>query len=197
MFPTTCTLQVFIDGVWCDAAALDLTGELAHGVAASSYLIYLPGYALRYWQRSDAAALSVNIPVELTSYSAPTWPPFAVDLLPQGDGRVELLKQLARDETAGPGADWALLCAGAGNPIGNIRVKEAHAWITARSGNVAHGFTMDEVAARAGDLILRRCGFIQMASQGAFDGTPMMAVRPTGPALSSKPARPPRWTRPR
>ncbi len=119
---------------------------------ASTYLIYLPNHALGYWGRSDAAALSVNVPVDLITYPAETWPPFLVDLLPQGYGRIELLKQLERDEAAGSAADWVLLCAGAGNPIGNVRVKEAHEWVTARTGNTTRGFTMDEVASRAGDF---------------------------------------------
>lgn len=152
MSPTTCTLQIFIDDAWRDAAALDLTGELGRGVEASTYLIYLPAHALQYWDRADAAALSVNFPVNLITHPAEAWPAFLVDLLPQGYGRVELLKQLARDEAGGPGADWALLCAGAGNPIGNVRVKEAHEWVAARTGDASRGFSMDEVASRAGDF---------------------------------------------
>ncbi|MBI3285256.1 MAG: type II toxin-antitoxin system HipA family toxin [Burkholderiales bacterium] len=149
---TACTLQIFIDGVWRDAAVLDLSGDPGLGVDAATYLIYLPGHALGYWGRADAAALSVNVPVDLLSYPAASWPPFLIDLLPQGYGRGELLKQLEREETAGPAADWALLCAGAGNPIGNIRVKEAHEWVAARTGNTIRGFSMEEVAARAGDF---------------------------------------------
>lgn len=168
MIPTTCTLQIFIDDAWYDAAALDLTGDLAHGVDAATYLIYLPGYAIQYWQRSDAAALSVNVPVDLISYAAETWPPFLVDLLPQGYGRVELLEQLERDEAAGSATDWSLLCAGAGNPIGNVRVRQAHEWVAARAGNRAHGFTMDEVAARAADFneYLARHGLFLAGSSG-------------------------------
>jgi hypothetical protein len=75
-----------------------------------------------------------------------------VDLLPQGYGRQELLKQLNRNESAEREADWDLLCAGAGNPIGNIRVKEAYDWITEKTGNVVKGFTLEEVAARAEDF---------------------------------------------
>jgi serine/threonine-protein kinase HipA len=152
MDPTACTLQTFIDGAWRDAAALDLTGDPGRGVDAPTFLIYLPGHATAYWGRSDAAALSVNLPVDLSAYAAEAWPPFLVDLLPQGYGRVELLKQLGRDEAAGPAADWALLRSGAGNPVGNLRIKEAHEWVTARTGNTTRGFTMEEVATRAGDF---------------------------------------------
>jgi serine/threonine-protein kinase HipA len=152
MTSPVCTLQIYIDDHWCDAAALDLTGDVQRGVEASTYLIYLPPYAMGYFGRSDAAALSVNIPVDLGSYGADAWPAFLVDLLPQGFGRIELLKQLERDEGAGPAADWALLCAGAGNPIGNIRIKEAHDWVGLRSGGALRGFTREEVASRAGDF---------------------------------------------
>jgi serine/threonine protein kinase HipA of HipAB toxin-antitoxin module len=152
MNPATCILQIFIDDAWRDVAALDLTGDVRRGVGAATFLIYLPSYAIAYWERIDAAALSVNVPVSLMTYPTETWPPFLVDLLPQGYGRIELLKQLGRDEGAGPAANWALLCAGAGNPIGNIRVKEAHEWASARTGTTMRGFTMAEIASRAGDF---------------------------------------------
>jgi len=147
-----CTLQVFSGGTWQDAAVLELTGPVELGVAAATHLIYMPDYALAYWEQRDAAALSVTVPVDLSYYGNAHWPAFLTDLLPQGYGRIELLKQLAREEHAGPPADWALLCAGAGNPIGNMRVKEAHAWVAERAGNVKRGFTIEEVASRAGDF---------------------------------------------
>lgn len=56
---------------------------------------------------------------------------------------------MQRDEYAGPTADWDLLCAGAANPIGNLRIKEAHAWVMAHTAGPGRGFTIDEVAARA------------------------------------------------
>ena len=152
MDPLACTLQIFIDNAWRDAAALELSGDVQSGVNAATYLIYFPGYSLDYWNRVDAAALSIHVPVDLSSTAGKTWPPFLSDLLPQGYGRIELLKQLNRDEGAGPAADWALLCTGAANPIGNIRVKQAHAWVTERSGNKLRGFSMQEVASRAGDF---------------------------------------------
>lgn len=147
-----CTLQVFIDGAWHDAAALTLMGEQLRGVRAQTFLSYEGAYALAYFYRKDAAALSAMYEVDLSLINTPTWPPFLIDLLPQGYGRMELLKQLKRDENAGPGADWDLLCAGAGNPIGNIRVKEAYDWVSERTRGQRHGFTMEEVAERAGDF---------------------------------------------
>jgi len=41
-----CTLQVFIDGVWRDAAALTLMGDQLRGVKAQTFLSYEGSYAL-------------------------------------------------------------------------------------------------------------------------------------------------------
>ena len=61
----TCILQLFIDKVWRDAAAIEITGDIHRGVSAPTYLVYLPEYVINYWERTDAAALSVNNPVNL------------------------------------------------------------------------------------------------------------------------------------
>ena len=74
-----------------------------------------------------------------------------MDLLPQGYGRGEMLRHLGLPETAQASADWALLNAGAGNPIGNLRVKEAAEWLLARP-EASQGFTDDEVAERSDDF---------------------------------------------
>ncbi|URX63970.1 HipA N-terminal domain-containing protein [Luteibacter anthropi] len=70
--------------------------------------------------RNDAAAVGVNAPVALQTYTQSTWPPYLIDLLPQGFGRQRLLRQMGLPETAGASADWALLSVGAGNPVGNV-----------------------------------------------------------------------------
>lgn len=92
----TCTLQVFIDHAWRDAAALELSGQVQLGVNAATYLIYLPAYSIEYWGRTDAAALSINVPIDLSSYVGKSWPPFLSDLLPQGYGRIETIRCLTR-----------------------------------------------------------------------------------------------------
>ena len=121
-------------------------------MACATYLAYATEHAIAYQQRADAAALSVNLPVDFTDHGESAWPPFLIDLLPQGHGRGELLKQLDLDERAEASADWPLLCAGAGNPIGNLRVREAHEWVQTRSGDKLRGFSADEIASRSEDF---------------------------------------------
>lgn len=147
-----CTLQVFIDEAWRDAAVLTLVGDPAQGIEAQTLLSYEVAYAADHFLRCDAAALTAAQAVDLALDNSAGWPAFLLDLLPQGYGRKELLHQLGRNEHAGPGADWDLLCAGAGNPIGNIRIRQAHGWIMERTAGRGRGFSMEEVAERAGDF---------------------------------------------
>jgi len=72
-------------------------------------------------------------------------------MLPQGFGREELLSRLGLATTAAEEADWRLLLAGAGNPIGNLRVKEAATWLSQNTGAI-RGFTDDEIAQRSDDF---------------------------------------------
>jgi len=149
---TSCTLQLHIDGAWRDAAALSLTGPLEQGMGTPSFLVYEAAHVVDYQDRRDAAAVSVNVPVSFDALQESRWPAFLIDLLPQGYGRGELLRQLGLDERAEASADWPLLCAGAGNPIGNMRVLEAWQWAQQRSGPLLRGFGIDEIAARSEDF---------------------------------------------
>lgn len=79
------------------------------------------------------------------------WPTFLIDLLPQGFGRQELLRRLGIPVTAGASAEWKLLLAGAGNAIGNLRVRDAAEWLAMNSGG-RRGVPDDEVAQRADEF---------------------------------------------
>lgn len=93
-----------------------------------------------------------------------TWPASVVDLLPQGYGRAEALTCLGRDVNAGPAADWDLLCTTAANPVGNVRVKQAHQWMVDSIRN-CRGYTIDEVTEPGGGFLHR------LRSEGVFHVT--------------------------
>ena len=78
-------------------------------------------------------------------------PVFLIDMLPQGFGRQELLQRIGLSPMAGVPADWHLLMAGAGNPIGHLRIKEAAQWVDAHAG-ATRGFTDQEVAQRGDEF---------------------------------------------
>jgi serine/threonine-protein kinase HipA len=89
--------------------------------------------------------------VGLEALELPHWPVFLIDMLPQGFGREELLRRIGLPATGAEAVDWRLLLAGAGNPIGNLRVKEAAQWLQVNAG-ACRGFTDDEIARRSDDF---------------------------------------------
>lgn len=142
-----CELQLHVDGQWHDVGSVTLIGPEEQGGQAATYLGYDGSWVGMYKGAIDAHALSSQLPVSFAPVEFAHWPVILLDLLPQGFGRGELLRRLDLPETAGAPADWPLLLAGAGNSIGNLRVKEAATWLLHNAGP-RYGFTDAEVAAR-------------------------------------------------
>ncbi len=147
-----CTIQLYASDRWHDVANTTLFGQAELGWRTPTYTGYATEWALEHAGARDAWALGSQFPVSLVPLKFGHWPVFLIDMLPQGYGRGELLRQLGLPETMEATADWLLLLAGAGNPIGNLRVKEAAQWVAERSGPV-RGFSDEEVAARSEDFM--------------------------------------------
>jgi serine/threonine-protein kinase HipA len=126
-------------------------GAEEEGWRATTYSGYAVEWAFKHPGATDARATCVRWPVGLEPLEVQHWPVFLIDMLPQGFGRQELLRRIGQSPSAGVAADWRLLLAGAGNPIGNLRVKEAAQWLTANAGP-RQGFTDDEVAQRGDEF---------------------------------------------
>lgn len=149
-----CSLQIFLDDQWIDCATIELMGPTEKGWKAQSGTYYAMDYAIDHIGQRDGTALSNYYPVNLESNLTATWPAFLIDLLPQGYGRKELLKRLDRPEYQEEEADWILLKAGASNPIGNLRVKEAHQWLlTQYSDALVQGFSLEEITKRSEEFL--------------------------------------------
>lgn len=144
-------MQLFAENAWQDVATVNLFGQEREGWRARTYSGYSVEWAVEHSGARDAWALSCQLPVGLEPFEAPTWPVFLIDMLPQGFGREELLTRLKLPPTAAEEVDWRLLKAGAGNTIGNLRVREAADWLQQNAGPT-QGFTDDEVAARSEDF---------------------------------------------
>ncbi len=110
-------LEIHLQGQWRECGTIDVASP-DKGGAGAALLAYDTHYAF-----SDTAPVSLRYPVSLDMHSLPHWPPFLFDLLPQGRGRRFLLAELGLLD--GTAADWPLLCTGAFNPIGRLRVREA------------------------------------------------------------------------
>lgn len=147
------TLQVHLEGAWRDAAQVE--GDFSKGIAAPTAVAYDTHYYLAYGNEAyhkgrpakDHRALSVRYPIVLEYERLESWPPFMLDLLPQGFARDRLVKllKLNPDDKA---VEFQLLLRSGGSPIGNIRVKEA--WIAEQKriqGIRIQGVTLDEIFA--------------------------------------------------
>ena len=149
-----CSIQIFLQNQWIDCATIELIGDEAKGWKASSATYYSMEHAIEYMGLRDGHAVSNHYPVNLESNNEPTWPAFLVDLLPQGYGRKELLRRLGRPEYEEESADWSLLRIGASNPIGNLRIKEAHEWLLQQySDQLVQGFSLQEIIERSDDFL--------------------------------------------
>lgn len=148
---STCTIQLHADGVWHDAGGVGLLGAESAGVRAKTYSGYGVEWAVEHSGARDAYALCSQWPVRLEPWTQEHWPAFLLDMLPQGFGRQELLRRIGQALTAGASADWQLLLTGAGNPIGNLRVKEAAEWLVTNAGT-CEGFSDDDVAQRGDEF---------------------------------------------
>ncbi|MCO8070694.1 HipA domain-containing protein [Acinetobacter lwoffii] len=158
-----CTLQIYQEDEWLDCAIVEVVGQPQTGWQAATRTSYLFEYAISYMNLSDGHALAYHLPVNVQNTLQSTWPAFLMDLLPQGYGRKELLRQLNFSENTQEQADWALLKAGAGNPIGNLRVKEAYEWLQGQFPvQQNHGFSLDQVVERQEKFIE------SLASYGLF-----------------------------
>lgn len=142
------TFEIFQAGQWRTAGSMSLLDAPDAGWKSRAYLGYVVDYALEQAGRRDAAALSWTFPVGFQPLQANTWPGFIMDLLPQGYGRQELLRQLGLPAHVEATADWRLLRSGAANPVGNCRVREAFDWLQERSPLQQQGFSFTEVAHR-------------------------------------------------
>jgi serine/threonine-protein kinase HipA len=146
-----CTIQLHAHGHWHDVGSVSLLGQERVGWQARTYTGYALAWAMEHAGKTDAHAFASRFTVGIQAFELPHWPVFLIDMLPQGFGRQELLKRLGWPETTTDPADWQLLCTGAGNPIGNLRIKEAAHWLQQDPGPL-HGFTDLDVARRGHDF---------------------------------------------
>ncbi|WP_313474812.1 type II toxin-antitoxin system HipA family toxin [Agrobacterium pusense] len=169
------TFEVFWNDEWHIAAGADLS-DVERGYGGPSDLSYELDYfvdqaSVDYQDEgsvTDARALSVNYPVNLASHYRDTWPPFLLDLMPQGHARRKLADHLKIRVDARE-SDLPLLMRAGGNPVGNIRIKEAAEAEAERLTHVQRaGVTYQDILERS-DLFIEvvdRFGMIASGSSG-------------------------------
>lgn len=145
-----CTFEIFTRGEWLECCTVKVENPIIGG-AGKATLDYETAYAF-----NEQAAVSSLFPLSLDHQKLPHWPSFLFDLIPQGKGRHYLLGEMGIHD--GRSADWPLLCAGAFNPIGRLRIKEAVAFYQAHAerqspGLLGRGFALEEIQLRGEDFV--------------------------------------------
>lgn len=149
-----CHIQLFLDDAWRDCAIVTVPDPEKGGVQARTLFEYDLDYA---FDETDEP-VSLALPVDARCHTLAHWPAFLYDLIPQGNGRRYLLGQLnLRD---GKEADFHLLCAGAFNPVGRIRITEAVDYFKEHHARHAAGaadeaMTFEDITGR-GDVFVER-----------------------------------------
>lgn len=145
-----CHIEIFHDGEWIEAALASFPDVVRRGFRADGCVFE---YDFEYAFGNAPAPVSLAFPVNATRHALPDWPAFLYDLVPQGNGRRFLLGQLQLPDAQA--SDLALLCAGAFNPIGKLRIREAVAYFdehAERHESAATGFDLDKLLARPPDF---------------------------------------------
>lgn len=146
-----CAIEIWIGGQWHECCTIEIN-DPDRGGFATSVLSYDTDFVFN----SENSPVSLRFPVNLNEVKLAHWPAFLFDLIPQGKGRHYLLGELKLAD--GPAADWPLIRAGAFNPIGRLRVKEAVTFYnnqSNRSNTVTRmtGFKINDILERKDDFI--------------------------------------------
>ncbi|TAN00030.1 MAG: type II toxin-antitoxin system HipA family toxin, partial [Rhizobiaceae bacterium] len=162
------TLQIFLDNGWQDAA--EVSFDQQDGGYTSGARV---GYDIDYYAERGALdyaeghpvtgcrAVSVRYPVDMADRYTPRWPPFMLDLLPQGHTRIRLAKALGIEPDA-RSSDLALLMRVGGSTIGNVRIKEA----AEREAERLHGAS--RVGLAIDDILNRTDLFVEVVDRHAM-----------------------------
>jgi len=179
------TLQTHFNGEWHHAAAVELKddGTGFQGDSIVDYdLDYFIGVASAEFATGktirDHRALSVLCPIDLESRYSPSWPPFLLDLMPQGHARRKLAEHLGLAEGS-RASDLPLLLRSATGGIGNIRIKEAAvAEVERLHGVERQGVTEAEILERSDRFIevADRFGMLASGSSGLQGEWPKVSM---------------------
>ncbi len=179
------TLQTHFNGDWHHAATLELQDDAA-GFQGASIVDYDLDYFVTVASAEFAAgktvrdhrALSVRYPVDLENRYSRSWPPFLLDLMPQGHARRKLADHLGLAEGS-RASDLPLLLRSATGGIGNIRIKEAAEAETERLRGVERqGVTEAEILERSDRFmeVADRFGMLASGSSGLQGEWPKVSM---------------------
>jgi len=180
------TLQIHHNGTWHRAATVAFENPDG-GIASPANVDYELDYVttwdsdgLRTEQPAyDVRALSLNYPTDFATRYSSGWPPFLLDLLPQGVGRQRIATRLGFDRPDDRAFDLLLLRHSGGSPIGNLRVEEAWRDEQLRlKGQTFQGLREEEIHARGDRFadVVDRYGGLASGSSGVQGDWPKLLL---------------------
>ena len=125
-------LQLHHNNQWHQAASIEIENT-THGIGSATSLDYDMNYVAA-WDAAglklgkpafDNRALSVRYPTDFAVHQSTAWPPFLLDVLPQGPARRRFAEELGFKRPEDPEVEFPLLLRGGSCPIGNLRIEEA------------------------------------------------------------------------
>ena len=179
------TLQTHFNGDWHHAATLELKDDAA-GFHRASIVDYEVDYFVAVASAEfasgktvrDHRALSVRYPVDLENRYSRSWPPFLLDLMPQGHARRKLAEHLGLAEGS-RASDLPLLLRSATGGIGNMRITEAaEAEMERLRGVERQGVTEAEILERSDRFmeVADRFGMLASGSSGLQGEWPKVSM---------------------
>lgn len=179
------TLQTHFNREWHHAATLELQDDAA-GFQGASIVDYDLDYFVTVASAEfaegktvrDNRGLSIRYPVDLENRYSRSWPPFLLDLMPQGHARRKLAEHLGLAEGA-RASDLPLLLRSATGGIGNIRIKEAaDAEVERLRGLQRQGVTEAEILERSDRFmeVADRFGMLASGSSGLQGEWPKVSM---------------------
>lgn len=173
------TLQLCLDGVWHDAAMLNVKApQLGRG--SEALLAYDFTYAAEHLERNDIASCSLNYPVMLIgSHFAQPWFGFLDDIIPAGASRRYWISQLGLQGKSADEQDYALLKAGTIAPVGNLRIKESLPQLPVNSTLPTRRFSAEWAIERDSDFLeyAQQMGAASGGATGAGGEAPKLLLR--------------------
>jgi len=167
----TLTIQVRLDD-WHDAGKVTLLGNAEEGKRARTTVEYDLDYALAHLEATGREAFSLGMPVRTVDYQFDSWPPFLLDLFPEGAAlrHIERHHGIPIDEAN----SWEILQRVVIAPPGNLRIKPRE-----QPSNTHEGFERQEVVDHKEDFIdhMLECGAPIGGTSGIGGGAPKVLLR--------------------
>ena len=167
-------LQIRTNDRWRNIGVVSLLESESLGLSAKTEFSYDMDYVTEFADRNDYRAVSCLVPVAFEPVIFQGWPPFLLDLFPQGAALqyiIEHHRVLDRPEYY-----WKILNVARLNPPGNMRVMNGP---EEPAMSVHSGFTKAEVLNKGADFLkyMIECGAPVAGSTGAAGAAPKFLLR--------------------